>query len=507
MVPLCPQQECAVRNRFAHLLPVLDYLGALFWTFGLLLLVPLIVLGVYAADTSGKAPEEVSIFTFVVPAAIAFVLALALKRKTAFPPLDRRGAMLLCALGWIVISAVGALPFWLGLRVSYLDAYFETVSGFTTTGITMLTGLETMPRSVIFWRAFIQWLGGLGILTFFLTVVSAGGSAHVLFSAESHKIFSKRPAPGLFHTLRILWAIYALFTALIALALVLEGMSTYDAVAHSFTCLSTGGYSPYDDSIAYYRMNAHLYPHFVVIEYTIIVGMLLGGMNFFIHYRVLRGGLSALWDNLEMRLFWIIVAAATLLVALQAGFGGASESVRYSLFQVVAIMTSTGYATESIGSPAFPALSKQIFLMLMVIGGCVGSTGGGIKVLRFGVLLKMVGRQLSRVTRGRSAVSLVVVDGEVIEPEEIRRVAALFFAWIVLLALGGAVTAAMSDLGPMEAASGMFSALGNIGPCYISVQAMTELHPLVKITYIVGMLAGRLEILPILMLFSRRAWR
>ena len=490
-----------MRNRFAHLLPVLDYLGALFWIFGLLVLAPLILVGVRAQGW----PKEVSASTFFVPAAIAFALAFALKRKGGSRPLDRRGAMLLCALGWIVISAVGALPFCLGLKVSYLDAYFETVSGFTTTGITMLTGLEEMPRSVIFWRAFIQWLGGLGILTFFLTVVSAGGSAHILFSAESHKIFAKRPAPGLFHTLRILWTIYALFTALIALALVLEGMSAYDAVAHSFTCLSTGGYSPYDDSIGHYR--AAGYPHFVAIEYTIIVGMLLGGINFFIHYRVLTGGLRALWDNMEMKLFWIIVAGATALVALQAGFGSASESLRGSLFQVVSIMTTTGFATKDIGSPVFPALSKQIFLILMVVGGCVGSTGGGIKVLRIGVLLKMVGRQLSRVTRGRSAVSLVVVDGEVIDSEEISRIAALFFAWIVLLVLGGAVTATFSDLGPMEAASGMFSALGNIGPCYVSVQAMTELHPLVKITYIIGMLAGRLEILPILLLFSRRMWR
>jgi len=490
-----------VRNRFAHLLPVLDYLGALFWIFGLLVLAPLIVMGARAQDW----PSEVSILTFVVPAAIAFALALALKRKAAFRPLDQRGAMLLCALGWIVISAVGALPFCIGLKVSYLDAYFETVSGFTTTGITMLTGLEEMPRSVIFWRALTQWLGGLGILAFFLTVVSAGGSAHVLFSAESHKIFSKRPAPGLLNTLRILWAIYALFTALVAVALVLEGLSVYDAVAHSFTCLATGGYSPYDDSIGHYR--AAGYAHFVVIEYTIIAGMLLGGINFFIHYRVLTGGLRALWDNMEMRLFWIIVAGATALVAWDAQFGKASESLRYSLFQVVSIMTSTGYVTESIASPVFSALSKQIFLILMVVGGCVGSTSGGIKVLRIGVLFKMIGRELHRLTHGSSAVSLVVVDKEIVDPEEIHRIAALFFAWIFLLALGGAVTAAMSDLGPMEAASGMFSALGNIGPCYISVKAMTELHPLVKITYIIGMLAGRLEVLPVLMLFSRRAWR
>jgi len=145
--------------------------------------------------------------------------------------------------------------------------------------------------------------------------------------------------------------------------------------------------------------------------------------------------------------------------------------------------------------------------MLMVVGGCVGSTGGGIKVLRIAVLLKMVGRQMRRILYGWSAVNPVVVDGDRVDVEEMRRVAALFFAWIGLLLIGGSVTAFFSDLGPLESASGMFSALGNIGPCYISVEQMTQLHPAAKLTYILGMLAGRLEIVPILLLFTRRAWR
>lgn len=491
----------SMRNRYRHLLPVLNHLGALFWIFGLLILVPLIVL---AARAEGW-PPEVSVLTYILPGGLSLAVAVILKRRAGFRSLDARGAMLLCALGWIGISAVGALPFCLGLKVSFLDAYFESVSGFTTTGITMLSGLDQMPRSVLFWRSFIQWLGGLGILTFFLTVVFTGGSAHRLFSAESHKIFSKRPAPGLFSTLRILWSIYLLFTVLTAGALVLEGMSVYDAVSHAFTGLSTGGYSPHDASIGHYGEQG--YAHFVAIEYTIIVAMLLGGINFFVHFRVLTGGVRALWDNMEMKLFWGILAGAALLVTLQSGGGAVADRIRCSLFQVVAIMTTTGFATEDIGSPLFPALSKQVFLILMVIGGCVGSTAGGVKVLRIGVLLKMLGRQLNRACRGRAAVSLVTVDKETVEIEELRRVAALFFAWIVLLALGGAVTAAMSDLGPMEAASGMFSALGNIGPCYIPAATMSSLHPLVKITYILGMLAGRLEVLPILLLFSWKAWR
>ena len=495
-----------MRNRFLYLAPVLGYLGHLFWIFGFVLLLPLVVLFLF----EGAERPEVSYLCFVLPAFISWAIGLYLKYRWGGKGiLSSRGSMLICALGWLAISAVGALPLWMGLDISYLDAYFEAVSGFTTTGITMLTGLDYMPRSLLFWRALIQWVGGLGILTFFLAVVFTGSSAQQLFSAETHKIFSERPAPGMFNTLRILWAIYTGFTLLIIGLLVLEGMSVYDAVAHSLTCLSTGGYSPYDASIAHYQ-NAG-YAHYAAIEYTLTFGMLLGGMNFFVHYRVLTGGVEALWDNLEMRLFWGIVAVATLLVAgnhfLSFGLAEVAETVRHTIFQVVSILTTTGFGTKDIGADYFPALAKQIFLILMVIGGCVSSTGGGIKVMRIGVLFKMIWRQVRRIIYGPLATNLVLVEGEPVDVEEMRRIAALFFAWMVLLVGGGMVTALFSDYGPMESASGMFSALGNIGPCYISVKGMTQLHPVIKITYIFGMLAGRLEILPVLLLFSRRAWK
>ena len=269
-------------------MPVLDYLGLLIWVFAFLMLIPLCVwLAFYFTEQ-----EEVSASAYWVPALVAVALGLLLKRNRKFPPLDNRRAMLLCSLGWIVISALGALPFWLGLGVSYLDAYFETVSGFTTTGITMLQGLDDMPGSILFWRSFIQWLGGLGILTFFLAVLYTGSTAATLFGAESHKVFSRRPAPSLFNTLRILWAVYAAFTILIAVALILEGMNAFESVTHAMTALSTGGYSSHDASIDYYRQAG--FSHYVLIEYTLIVGMLLGGINFFVHYRLLKGGLAAL---------------------------------------------------------------------------------------------------------------------------------------------------------------------------------------------------------------------
>jgi trk system potassium uptake protein TrkH len=499
-----------MRNRWRYFRPVLEHLGLLISVFGVLLLVPLLLRAAPGEAGRQKAP----LWAFALPAVGSALLGLGLKRGLKLPPLDNRRAMILCALAWIVISAIGAVPLWGSLPIGYLDAYFETVSGFTTTGITMLKGLDEMPLAVLFWRSFIQWLGGLGILTFFLAVLYTAGSAHRLFGAESHKVLSRRPTPSLLRSLRILWSIYALFTALLAVVLLLEGLSAFDAVAHAMTALSTGGYTPHDASVEHFRQAGH--PRAALIEYTLIVGMLLGGINFFVHHRLLRGSVRGLWDSLEMRLWWAIVFGATALVmsdrlvkfGLAGGAAGLHETFRASLFQVVSLVTTTGFATKDIaGAGFFGALSKQVFLMLMVIGGCVGSTGGGIKVFRIGVLGKMVGRQVKRLIYGPSVLHKVVVDGEAVDAEELRRISALFFAWVALLAFGGAVTALLSDHGALPAASGMFSALGNIGPCYIPTPEMAALHPVIKIVYILGMLAGRLEILPILLLLHPRTWR
>jgi len=493
-----------MRNRWAYFRPVCEYLGLLFWAAGLLMLVPLAVRALFADDGA-----DVPAYVYWIPAVVAIAAGAALKRNLKFPPLDNRRAMILCALGWIVVSAVGAVPFCLGIGMGVLDAYFETVSGFTTTGITMLRGLDEMPMSILFWRSFLQWLGGLGILTFFLAILYTGGSAQRLFGAESHKVFARRPVPNLARSLRILWLIYIVFTVVIAIALLLEGLTAFDAVMHSMTTLSTGGYSPHDVSVGYYRQAG--FACATLIEYTIIAGMLVGGINFFVHYRVLRGGIAALWDSLEIRLWWALLLVATGLVMLDrychGAAGGLHDTFRGSLFQVVSIATTTGFATEDIASGVFPAAAKQVFLVLMIVGGCVGSTSGGLKVLRIGVLMKMVSRQVRKLIYGPASIQPVVVDGERVETEELRRVAALLFMWVVLLIVGSLVTALLSSHGAMESASGMFSALGNIGPCYIATPEMAALHPVIKIVYILGMLAGRLEILPLLLLVSRRTWK
>jgi trk system potassium uptake protein TrkH len=512
-------------NGFRRVNCIFHFVGSLLEILGLILLLPLVVVFIFW----GRMGDGwITAAAFVATALISFSFGLILHSKFKPEALDTTGCVLMCAIGWLCVSALGALPFVIAIGsnyldfTTYLDAYFEAMSGFTTTGITVLSGLDVMPRSVLFWRALTQWLGGVGILSFFLTVTFRVSGAHHIFGAESHKISSGRPAPGLFNTLRILWAIYGMFTLLAAVILAVEGMSIFDAVCHALTALATGGFSPHDSSIEFYRLTGH--HNYRLIEYTLVFLMMLGGINFLVHYRVLTKDFKALWDNIEIRYWWRLIAAFTIIIIIERLYrtgalgtlimrgtapdlGECERTLRYSIFQVMSILTTTGFATENIGSDFFGAVAKQLFLAMMVIGGCVGSTSGGFKVLRIAILNRLMFRELLKLRVSGRASTGLIIDRKMVPEDEAHRVAALFFAWMVLLLVGGGITALFSNQGVLESFSGMFSAMGNIGPCYISGEDMINIHPVVKLTYIFGMLAGRLEILPVLLLFSRKAWK
>lgn len=499
-------------GRFQNAHVVFNFLGSTFFVLTGILVLPLIV-----AVITGEISNLQIVKAFLYPGVLSLVLGILLKLSfRGGTPTDLQ-AMLICALGWLGFSALGGIPFVIGLKAPYVDSFFEAMSGFTTTGITMFTGLDGMSKTILFWRSFMQWLGGVGILTFFLVVSYRGRRIHRLFGAESHKIKVSRPVPGLVNTVKILITIYTGFTLIIAAALFLAGMTLFDSVCHSFTALSTGGFSTYDASIGHYAAVNH--PHFILIEYILILGMVLGGMNFLIHYRVLKGNIKSLRDNIEMKLWWGLISAFVVIILVERcirvplpalgtpGFWGQlEEGVRTTLFQVVSILTTTGFGTQDIAGPFFGEGARQLFLAMMVIGGCVGSTGGGLKVLRIAVLGKLIQREIFRLRTPRQAVTTLIIDGKPVDMDEIQRVSGLFFIWMVLLLVGGIVTALLSGLGGYESFSGMFSAVGNIGPSYIPVDQMVTLHPLIKVVYIFGMLAGRLEVLPVLLLFSPRAW-
>ena len=503
-----------MRNVYGTVNTVLHFTGYILIVLGVLILVPIIPAVIYGEFRDGPG----TILAFIIPAAVSLGAGFLLRTLFHEGRLYTLRAMLICGMGWALSSAVGALPFVIGIGSGYLDAYFETMSGFTTTGITMYTGLDLLPRSILFWRALTQLLGGLGILSFFLIIAFKGAGAHKLYGAESHKIEMNRPVPGFFNTVKILWGIYLGFTAMIFLGLWAAGMSCFDGLCHSFTALSTGGYSPHDASIAFYRING--IGNYRLIEYITIAGMLMGGMNFLIHYRVLTGNIKSLFDNIEMKYFWGLIGGFLVLITAErylkvdpamisagGGFWNALEkNFRDVLFQVTSILTTTGFGTRDIAGSYFGHVARMLFLAMMFIGGCVGSTGGGFKVLRVAILSKLFGREIFRL-RIPAGINKVIIDGSPVDIEELQRVASLFFFWIVLLLSGGLVTAFLSEFGAMASLSGMFSALGNIGPCYIPVPEINQLNPAIKLVYIFGMLAGRLELLPVIMLLNIRAWK
>jgi trk system potassium uptake protein TrkH len=484
---------------------VFHVLGFLIAIHGFLLLIPVIPAAFYG--------ELALVHAFVIPSSVSFVVGFFLIKFIKPGSIRYLQSMLICGMGWIVLSVFGCIPFHLGSEMSFLDAYFETVSGITTTGITLFTNIEALPRSILFWRGFIQWIGGLGILTFFLAITFRSDNTYFrLFAAESHKIDSSRPTPGIFNTVLILWGLYTFLTMSEVIVLKLLGLSLFDAVCHSFTTLSTGGFSTYNASIDHFRRAG--FANYRAIEYAITFFMFLGGVNFLLHYKVLRGRVKDVSRNIELRYFVAFILCSIVLIMVDhhrhvspISLGTLEEDFRHTIFTVISILTTTGYGTTDINEPFFPAMSKQIFLVLMLVGGCVGSTGGGIKVLRIVILLKVFMAQIERVRLPRKAVSEAVVEYKVVPNAELKRVIGLFCGWLFLLMVGGLVSAFFTELGSWEAFSGMFSALGNIGPCYISVQQMSELHPVVKLTYMFGMLAGRLEILPVILLFSSRAWK
>jgi trk system potassium uptake protein TrkH len=508
-----------MRHRYRRTQRILHFNGLLLQTLGVVFLFPLILVAGYWGRY-GDGP--VTAYAFAVPAVASFVVGWVFRRVFTGGTPGTAGSMIICGLGWVFASAFGALPFVIALKASYLSGYFEAMSGFTTTGITVFSGLDQLPRSILFWRALTQWVGGIGILSFFLVITFKGGGAHHIYGAESHKIASTRPVPGILHTVKILWGIYGGFTLAGAVVLALMKMHPFDALCHALASLSTGGFSPHDASIAYYGQSGH--PHFKLIEYTVTLLMMLGGINFLVHYRVLTRDVKALWDNVEIRTWWRFVAGFVMIIMFDnmiktgmlatvfshpgvISLSDVETVFRRTSFQVTSVLTTTGFSTQDIGSAFFPALSRQLFLAMMVIGGCVGSTGGGFKVMRVVILERLMLREIFKLRAPAKASKALIIDKRPVPAEEAHRTAALFFTWLLLIGVGGGITALFSNHGAFESLSGMFSALGNIGPCYISNADLITLSPVVKITYIFGMLAGRLEILPVLLIFSRKAWR
>ncbi len=405
------------------------------------------------------------------------------------------------ALSWVVMSLVGALPFVLAGQIpSYIDAFFETVSGFTTTGASILTDVEGMSRGLLFWRSFTHWVGGMGVLVFLLAIVPlAGGRSVHIMRAESPGPVVGKLVPKVRDTAMILYGIYITMTVVLIALLLLGGMPLYDSAVHAFGTAGTGGFGIWGDSIAHYDS--------AYIDVVLSIGMVLFGVNFNIYYLLLMGKVKSILRSEELRWYLGIIAGATLLIAWNtlSRWGGILQSLRYAFFQVASVITTTGFATADFN--LWPELSRMLLLVLMLVGACAGSTGGGMKVSRLIIMLKSAKREISRMLHPRSVYTLQF-EGKPLEDQTIHNVFTYFFI-LVFLVIASVLLVSLDNMDFDSTFSAVLACINNIGPGLGIVGPMgsyAALSPLSKLVLILDMLLGRLEIFPMLMLFAPSVW-
>lgn len=406
-------------------------------------------------------------------------------------------------LSWIFMSAFGALPFFLSGQIpSYVDAFFEMVSGFTTTGASILTDVEALSRCNLFWRSFSHWLGGMGVLVFLLAVVPGarknGGTGIYLMRAESPGPSVDKLTPHLRQTAMILYGIYILLTALCIVCLLLGGMPVFDSFCIAFGTAGTGGFAIKNSSMGGYSC---------FLQTVVTVFMFLFGVNFSLYYMLLLRKFKAVFKNEELRLYFGIAASSIVLIAINIScmYNTVYEAVHHAAFQVVSIMTTTGYGT--VDFEQWPAFSKAILLSLMFIGASAGSTGGGLKVSRVLLLMKSIRRTIRKALHPRR-VQPVYMDGRAVSEEVCDNVNAYLAIYCVILVLSFAIIS-VDGFSIGTNFSAVASCFNNIGPGFELVGATQNFSiysDLSKIILSLDMLLGRLEIFPLLLLLSPDTW-
>ncbi|MBO7670936.1 MAG: TrkH family potassium uptake protein [Oscillospiraceae bacterium] len=418
------------------------------------------------------------------------------------PELFAREGFVCVGLSWILMSLFGALPFVFSGDIPLLiDAWFETVSGFTTTGASILENPELLSRGCLFWRLFTHWIGGMGVLVFIAAVLPVSGDSYIhIMRAEVPGPTVSKLVPRVRKTARILYLIYLVLTAVECLLLVLGGMSFYEALLHSFATAGTGGFSTRAASIGAYQS--------VYIEMVIAVFMLLFGCNFNLFYLILIGQVSTALRSEELRVYLGIIAGAVLLIAvnIMKSCGGFLSGLRYAFFQVMTVLSTTGFSTCDFDR--WPELSRWVLVLLMFIGGCAGSTGGGMKVSRIIILLKSCHAELRRMIMP-SRVRRIWFEGRTVGDQTVQSVQVFFFLYLLITGTGTLLLSLDGcDLTTNLTAS--IACISNVGPGLSAVGPSGNylfFSPLSKLILSLEMLLGRLEIFPMLFLFSPRVWK
>ena len=459
-----------------------------------LLLVPVLVAVIY---------QEKCGIVFLIPIVILCLLFLMVGRKRPeHGQIYGKEGMVIVALAWILWSLFGAMPFTLsGYIPSYVDAFFETVSGFTTTGSSIIPDVEVLPHCLLFWRSFTHWIGGMGVLVFVLVVTSLDrkNSMH-LMRAEVPGPEKDKLVPKAMSTARILYGMYLTLTVIEMVFLVIGGMNLFDSMIFSFGSAGTGGFSNYADSVAHFNS--------AYIDGVITVFCALFGVNFALFYFMILGDFKSILKNEELRTYILLIAGATaaIMLNIHSLYPTIGKSFRYAVFQVVTVITTTGYSTADFAQ--WPMFSKAVLMMLTVIGACASSTGGGIKVSRLLVGIKCVKREIVQLAHPKS-VGIIRIGGKKVSSDVLRTIYIYFIAYVGIL-IGSVVLVSLDNFDFETTFSAVLTTLGNVGPGMAQVGPMGNFagfSPLSKLILCFDMLAGRLEIFPFLVLFTAPAWR
>lgn len=461
---------------------------------GVVLLIPAFVALLYK--------EESTLHFIVVSGALFIIYFLTGRKRPENRRIYKKEGLLIVGSAWILWSLFGAMPFFLsGSIPSYLDAFFETVSGFTTTGSTILTDIEALPRGMAFWRSLTHWIGGMGVLVFvmMLTSLDDENSMH-LMRAEVPGPEADKLVPRARTTAQILYAMYFALTAVEVVFLLFGGMSFYDALLHSFSTAGTGGFSNKNASVAYYNS--------AYIDGVVTVFMILFGVNFNLYFLICMRKWKEALKNEELHVYMGIIAGAVALITIDIlrQYGNVFHAFRYASFQVGAIITTTGFCTADWNQ--WPEFSKAILMGLMIVGACAGSTGGGIKVSRLLILLKSIKQEIKRMLHPK-AVTIVRINGRKIGMETMSGVYIYFICYIMIMVFS-VLLVSIDNFDFGTSFSAVLTTLNNVGPGISAVGAVenfSKFSALPKLIFCVDMLVGRLEIFPYLLLLSPELWR
>ncbi len=475
-----------------------NYLGKIL-VFESIFMLPSLIIALFQKETS-------SVIAFlaamILQSAVGALMLLLFKPKNK--NLYSREGCVIVALSWVFISIFGALPFLISGTVdNYVDALFETVSGFTTTGATILEDIEAAPMSILYWRSFTHWIGGMGVLVFILSLSPLtkgnGMSVHIL-RAESPGPSVEKIAPKTHLSARILYGIYIVLTVLEIVFLLCGGMPLFDSVTTAFSTAGTGGFSIKNDSMASYS---------TYCQTVAAVFMVLFGVNFNVYFLLLLGDLKSAFKNSEVRTYLLIIAASVIAITVKTAslFNSIGEAFHHSFFQVASIITTTGFITCDY--EIWPEITHEILLALMVIGACAGSTGGGIKVSRLMILIKSLFHEIKKYLHPHS-VSVITLDGAVVNNDTLRRCGTYFSTYAFLIMISCLSIAFIDGLSFETNFSAILATINNIGPG-LQASGPTEsfncFSALSKIILMINMLIGRLEIFPMLVLFAPETWK